>query len=192
MMNSEMWLPERGSNMLDGAPTSTAPTRRKTGSSSRSGSIEPQFYALLLEKSGLGEEDGLCPQMSREDWPAMQQKLEAIFKTRTRDEWDEIMLGTDICYAPVLNFRDAIAHEHNAARDTFVEVDGIHQAAPAPRFSRTAPQTPAAAVTRGRIPTRSWVPSDSRMRKSHLYATAGRLQADFPPGPQLAPSRSSS
>ncbi|MDD9997127.1 MAG: CaiB/BaiF CoA-transferase family protein [Rhodospirillaceae bacterium] len=149
MMNSEMWLPERGSNMLDGGAHFYGTYETKDGKHVSVGSIEPQFYALLLEKSGLGEQDGLAPQMSREEWPAMQRRLEAIFKTRTRDEWDEIMLGTDICYAPILNFRDAIAHPHNAARDTFVEVDGIHQAAPAPRFSRTAPETPAAAVTPG-------------------------------------------
>ena len=149
MMNSEMWLPERGSNMLDGGAHFYGTYETKDGKYVSVGSIEPQFYALLLEKSGLGEQDGLAPQMSREEWPAMQQRLEAIFRTRTRDEWDEIMLGTDICYAPILNFRDAIAHPHNAARDTFVEVDGIHQAAPAPRFSRTAPETPPAAVTPG-------------------------------------------
>ena len=149
MMNSEMWLPERGSNMLDGGAHFYGTYETKDGKHVSVGSIEPQFYALLLEKSGLGEQDGLAPQMSREEWPAMQQRLEAIFRTRTRDEWDEIMLGTDICYAPILNFRDAIAHPHNAARDTFVEVDGIHQAAPAPRFSRTAPETPPAAVAPG-------------------------------------------
>ena len=79
----------------------------------------------------------------------MQRRLAAIFKTRTRDEWDEIMLGTDTCYAPVLNFRDAIAHPHNTSRNTFVEVDGIQQAAPAPRFSRTPSRAPSAAAAPG-------------------------------------------
>ncbi len=149
MMNSELWLPERGSNMLDGGAHFYGTYETRDGKYVSIGSIEPQFYALLLEKSGLGEQDDLAPQMDRGDWPDMQQRLEAIFRTKTRDEWDEIMLGTDICYAPVLNFQDAIAHPHNRSRDTYVEVDGVHQAAPAPRFSRSSVETPSAAVAPG-------------------------------------------
>lgn len=149
MMNTEHWLPDRGSNLLDGGAHFYGTYETKDGKYVSIGAIEPQFYALLLEKSGLGEQDDLSPQMDRAEWPAMQQRLEAIFRTKTRDEWDEIMLGTDICYAPVLNFRDAIAHPHNSSRNTFVEVDGIHQAAPAPRFSRTPPQTPDGGVAPG-------------------------------------------
>ena len=149
LMNSESWLPERGSNLLDGGAHFYGAYATKDGKYISVGSIEPQFYALLLEKSGLSEQDDLAPQMDREEWPDMRKKLEAIFRTRTRDEWDEIMLGTDICYAPVLNFRDAIGHAHNRSRDTFVEIDGVHQAAPAPRFSRTPVETPAAIVKPG-------------------------------------------
>ena len=79
----------------------------------------------------------------------LQQKLTEIFASKTRDEWDAIMLGTDICYAPVLAFEEAIEHPHNSARSTFVEQDGIKQAAPAPRFSRTVPELPAVAVAPG-------------------------------------------
>ena len=75
--------------------------------------------------------------------------MERIFKTKTRDQWDAIMLGTDIRYAPVLNFHAAIDHPHNRSRATFVEVEGLHQAAAAPRFSRTSPQTPGAAAAPG-------------------------------------------
>ena len=149
MMNTEYWLPERGSNLLDGGAHFYGAYETKDGKYISVGSIEPQFYALLLEKSGLGEQQELAPQMDREEWPAMQRRLAAIFKTRTRDEWDEIMLGTDICYAPVLSFRDAIAHPHNTSRNTFVEVNGIHQAAPAPRFGRTPPRAPSAAAAPG-------------------------------------------
>ena len=149
MMNNEHWLPERGSNLLDGGAHFYGTYETKDGQYISIGSIEPQFYALLLEKSGLGEQDDLALQMDRDEWPEMQQRLEAIFKTKTRSEWDEIMLGTDICYAPVLNFRDAVAHPHNTSRDTFVAVDGIHQAAPAPRFSRTPPTPPASAAAAG-------------------------------------------
>ncbi len=149
MMNGEHWLPERGSNLLDGGAHFYGTYETKDGEYISIGSIEPQFYALLLEKSGLGEQQDIGPQMDRAQWPDMQRRLEAIFKSKTREEWDEIMLGTDICYAPVLNFRDAIAHPHNDARNTFVAVDGIHQAAPAPRFSRTSPKPPSAAVAAG-------------------------------------------
>lgn len=149
MMNTGHWLPERGKNLLDGGAFFYGTYKTKDGEHISIGSLEPQFYALLLEKSGLGGEEGLPPQMNREDWPAMRQRLERIFKTKTRDEWDAIMLGTDICYAPVLNFKDAVSHPHNRARGTFVEVDGLHQAAPAPRFSRTPAQTPPGAVAPG-------------------------------------------
>ena len=149
MMNLGHWLPERGKNMLDGGAHFYGTFETQDGKHVSIGSIEPQFYALLLEKSGLGEEDGLAGQMDRSNWPAMRERLERIFKTKTRDEWDAIMLGTDICYAPVLNFQDAIDHPHNRARDTFVEIEGLHQAAAAPRFSRTSPQTPGAAAPPG-------------------------------------------
>ncbi len=148
-MNTGHWLPERGKNMLDGGAHFYGTFETQDGKHVSIGSIEPQFYALLLEKSGLGEEDGLAGQMDRSNWPAMRERLERIFKTKTRDEWDAIMLGTDICYAPVLNFQDAIDHPHNRARDTFVEIEGLHQAAAAPRFSRTSPQTPGAAAPPG-------------------------------------------
>ena len=149
MMNLGHWLPERGRNMLDGGAHFYGTFETQDGKHVSIGSIEPQFYALLLEKSGLGEEDGLAGQMDRGNWPAMRERLERIFKTKTREEWDAIMLGTDICYAPVLDFHEAIDHPHNRARSTFVEIDGLHQAAAAPRFSRTPPQTPDAAATPG-------------------------------------------
>ena len=149
MMNTGHWLPERGRNLLDGGGHFYGTYETKDGKHVSIGSLEPQFYALLLEKSGLGQEEGLSPQMSRDGWPTMRRRLKRIFKTKTRDEWDAIMLGTDICYAPVLDFQDAVNHPHNRSRNTFVEVDGLHQAAPAPRFSRTPAATPPAAVPPG-------------------------------------------
>ncbi len=97
----------------------------------------------------MGNDPDLPGQMSRADWPAVRQKLEDIFATKTRDEWDEIMLGTDICYAPVLDFDEACTHPHNVERATFVEAGGVRQAAPAPRFSRTEPELPGAAAVPG-------------------------------------------
>jgi len=100
------------------------------------GAIEPQFYAALLEGLGLDPAD-LPPQMDREQWPAMKERFAAIFRTRTRDEWTKIFEGTDACAAPVLSPWEAHEHPHNQARGTFVEVVGVRQPGPAPRFSRT-------------------------------------------------------
>jgi alpha-methylacyl-CoA racemase len=82
------------------------------------------------------------PQMDREHWPAAQARLAALFKTRTRDEWCEVLEGTDACFAPVLTTDEAADHPHNRARRTYIEIDGIVQPAPAPRFSRTVPDLP--------------------------------------------------
>ena len=143
IMNRGGWSDHRGTNLLDGGSHFYNTYETKDGKWVSVGSIEPQFYALLLEKSGLGTSGELPDQMAREDWPNLKASLSVIFKSKTRDEWDEIMLGTDICYAPVLTFDEARAHPHNAERKTFLEQDGIHQAGPAPRFSRTEVELPA-------------------------------------------------
>ncbi len=148
MMNSGAWQ-GRGQNMLDTGAHFYNTYETKDGKYVSVGSIEPQFYALLLEKSGLGEDQGLPKQMNRDTWPELQTRLTDIFKSKTRDEWDAIMLGTDICYAPVLSFAEAQKHPHNVDRQTFVEVDGVAQAAPAPRFDRTPPEVPKSAVAPG-------------------------------------------
>jgi alpha-methylacyl-CoA racemase len=112
------------------------------------GSIEPQFYAELLEKTGLADED-LPRQNDRDQWDAMKQRLEAIFKTKTRDEWCEIMEGSDVCFAPVLSMTEAPTHPHNVHRRTYVEVGGALQPAPAPRFSRTVAEVAGPAAHAG-------------------------------------------
>ena len=146
IMNTGRWSHERGTNLLDGGAHFYGTYETRDGKWISIGSIEPQFYALLLEKTGLNAD---LRQMDRANWPQLQADLVEIFKQKTRDEWDEIMLGTDICYAPVLTFEEAVAHEHNAGRQTFVESSGVTQAAPAPRFSRTEPELPAVAVAPG-------------------------------------------
>ena len=103
------------------------------------GSIEPQFYRLLIEKAELDAAQ-FGPQMVKEKWPELKAELTEVFKSKTREEWCEIMEGTDICFAPVLSLSEAPEHPHMKARQTFVELDGITQPAPAPRFSRTAPE----------------------------------------------------
>ena len=149
LMGTGNWKPKRGANLLDGGAHFYNTYETRDGQYISVGAIEPQFYALLLEKSGLGEDPDLPRQMDRNQWPQLHKRLSAVFKTKSRDEWDRIMLGTDICYAPVLNFHEAIEHPHNKERQTFTAQNGVHQAAPAPRFSRTAPELPAGAVAAG-------------------------------------------
>jgi alpha-methylacyl-CoA racemase len=129
---------ERGTNLLDGGAHFYDTYETSDGKHICIGSIEPQFYALLLEKAGLDREQ-FKPQMDAGQWPALKAQLTEVFKTRTRDEWCAAMEGTDVCFAPVLSILEAPDHPHNRARNTFIEVDGVVQPAPAPRFSRTVP-----------------------------------------------------
>jgi alpha-methylacyl-CoA racemase len=127
---------ERGTNMLDGGAHFYDTYETSDGKHVCIGSIEPQFYALLLEKTGV-DKARFAPQMDPAQWPALKEELARVFRTRTQAEWCVIMEGTDVCFAPVLSIFDAPRHPHNVARGTFVEVDGVMQPAPAPRFSRT-------------------------------------------------------
>jgi alpha-methylacyl-CoA racemase len=103
-------------------------------------SIEPQFYALLLEKTGLQNDERFAKQMDQSQWPALKETLRKVFATKTQAEWCQIMEGTDVCFAPVLTMSEAAAHPHNVERKTFIDIDGVTQPAPAPRFSRTTTQ----------------------------------------------------
>jgi alpha-methylacyl-CoA racemase len=113
------------------------------------GSIEPQFYALLLEKTGLVDDPAFAQQMDASQWPALKIKLAEVILTKSRTQWCEIMEGTDVCFAPVLTMSEAAKHPHNVARKTFIEVDGVAQPAPAPRFSRTSAALPTAPAHAG-------------------------------------------
>jgi alpha-methylacyl-CoA racemase len=113
------------------------------------GSIEPQFYALLLEKTGLTGDPEFTNQMDKTQWPTLKRKLAEVFKTKTQSQWNEIMEGTDVCYAPVLRMGEAAQHPHNVARNTFIEVAGVTQPAPAPRYSRTTTNLPTAPAHAG-------------------------------------------
>jgi alpha-methylacyl-CoA racemase len=130
---------QRGTNLLDGGAHFYDTYETSDGKYICLGSIEPQFYALLLEKSGV-DRTKFAPQMDPTQWPALKEELTRVFKTRTRDEWCSIMEGTDVCFAPVLSIFEAPNHPHNKARNSFVEIDGVMQPAPAPRFSRTSPK----------------------------------------------------
>ena len=130
---------QRESNMLDGGAHFYDTYECADGEYISLGSIEPQFYALLKDLAGLSEED-FAQQNDQSGWPAMKEKLSAVVKQKTQAQWCEIMEGTDVCFAPVLNFMEAPKHPANVARDSYIEVDGITQPAPAPRFSRTPSQ----------------------------------------------------
>lgn len=130
------WKDERGVNMLDTGAHFYDVYETKDGKYVSIGSIEPQFYHLLLKHTGLAGET-LPSQFDRDQWPALKEKVAAIFRGKTRDEWCAIMENTDVCFAPVLSLDEAPKHPHNQARGTFTEVKGVLQPAPAPRFSRT-------------------------------------------------------
>ena len=136
MRASGIWSDKREDNLLDGGAHFYDTYECSDGKFVSIGSIEPQFYALLLEKAELTD-PGFQAQMDRSKWPELKQKLADVIATKTREEWCEIMEGTDICFAPVLSLAEAPAHPHNQARGTFVEYEGVVQPAPAPRFSKT-------------------------------------------------------
>ena len=139
---------ERGSNMLDGGAHFYNTYETSDGKYVCVGSIEPQFYQLLVEKSGV-DANRFGTQMANDQWPDFREELAQMFRSRTRDEWCEIMEGSDVCFAPVLSVFEAPDHPHNQHRKTFVEVDGVTQPAPSPRFSRTEPAISHAARSPG-------------------------------------------
>ncbi|MFP6797354.1 MAG: CaiB/BaiF CoA-transferase family protein [Pseudomonadales bacterium] len=139
---------ERGTNLLDGGSHFYNTYETKDGQHVCVGSIEPQFYQLLIEKAGV-DVNRFGPQMDRDQWSGFRDELEDVFKTKTRDEWCEIMEGTDVCFAPVLSVFEAPSHPHNIHRGTFIEVDGVVQPSPSPRFSRTMAEVSHAARVPG-------------------------------------------
>lgn len=136
-LGNAMWRDERGVNLLDSGAHFYDTYETSDGKWISIGSIEPQFYALLLDKAGLKDDPDFAQQMNAPKWPELKDRIAALFLTKTRDEWCELMAQTDICFAPVLSLTEAPQHPHNAARGTFVEEGGMVQPAPAPRFSAT-------------------------------------------------------
>ncbi len=140
------WTQQRGSNLLDGGAHFYDTYRCRDGKYISIGPIEPQFYALFLAKTGLTDPD-FSQQWDRARWPELKARLAAHLETRSRDEWCQLLEGSDACVAPVLDMDEAPEHPHNRARGTFIEVGGIIQPAPAPRFSRSTPATPRPPIT---------------------------------------------
>ena len=130
------WDDQREHNMLDGGAPFYGCYTCADGKFVSIGSIEPQFYQLLLELCGIDDAD-FKQQWQKQDWPVLRQKLETLFMTRTRDAWSQLLEGTDVCFAPVLDFSEAFTHPHNRARGLFMETAGVLHPAPAPRLSRT-------------------------------------------------------
>jgi alpha-methylacyl-CoA racemase len=130
------WSDERGTNVLDSGAHFYEVYETADGKYVTIASVEPQFYAALMEKLG-DEIEGMDNQWDMGNWPAFKEQLELIFKQRTRDEWDNFFEGADICYAPVLSMAEVRHHPHHRARGTYLDDGEIWQPAPAPRFSRT-------------------------------------------------------
>ncbi|TYO98417.1 alpha-methylacyl-CoA racemase [Geothermobacter ehrlichii] len=134
-----IWSNQRGANRFDGGAHFYDCYECADGRYVSIAALEPQFYDLFLKTCGI-DDPAFQAQLDVEMWPELKQKLTQLFKTKTREEWCSLMEGTDICFAPVLDMDEAPAHPHNKARNTFIEIDGVVQPAPAPRFSRTHPE----------------------------------------------------
>lgn len=133
-----LWTNNRADNILDSAAPWYDTYECADGKHVTIAALEPQFYKILIELLGLGEEPDFTDQMDRSKWPSAKLKMAQLFKSKTRGEWCELLEGTNACFAPVLNFEEARSHPHNAARKTFINPGGVLQPAPAPRFSSTA------------------------------------------------------
>lgn len=169
LLASGHWREERESNLLDGGTPWYDSYRTKDGRYMSVGAVESRFYAQLIDKLGLADA-GLPQQHDRNGWPILRERFAAAFLTRTRDEWCAIFEGSDACVAPVLTFSEAPAHPQHRARGSFVEVAGVVQPAPAPRFSATPSAVAGPAPERGEqghVALRDWgfdATSIARMR----------------------------
>ena len=145
---SGFWSNSRGSTLLDGGAHFYGVYETADGKYVSIGSIEPQFYALLLEKLGI-DPQSLPHQMDPRHWEALRDRFDVIFRTRSREQWCDLMEGTDICFAPVLGLDEVAHHPHMVSRGNFLHDGDVWQPAPAPRFSRTHPAAPTEPVASG-------------------------------------------
>lgn len=142
------WSGQREGNLLDGGAPFYDTYACQDGKFISIGAIEPQFFATLLTLTGQNDPI-FTKRWNKAHWPELKDRLAALFATKPRADWCRLLEGTDVCFAPVLDLEEAPRHPHNAARRTFVEIDGVTQPAPAPRFSRTAPAMPSAPSSPG-------------------------------------------
>lgn len=136
------WRDERGVNLLDTGAHFYDTYQTADGKFVALGAIEPPFYARFRKLAGIADDPVFDPQFDRAAWPGLRERLTALFLTRTRDDWCALMAGEDACLAPVLSMAEAPGHPHNFARESFVELAGVIQPAPAPRFSHTPARRP--------------------------------------------------
>jgi alpha-methylacyl-CoA racemase len=136
------WTDRRGVNLLDSGAPFYDSYETADGKFISVGSIEPQFYRELVERIGLAHDPEFREQLNAAAWPRQKERLIHQFRTKTRDEWCRILEGSDCCFAPVLSLEEAADHQHNVARSAFVDVFGVRQPAPAPRYSYTPTSRP--------------------------------------------------
>jgi alpha-methylacyl-CoA racemase len=147
LLEQGAWVDDRESNLLDGGQPWYRVYRTRDGRWLAVGAIEPQFWSELLVKLGIPEQE-----TSRRDpstWPALGERIAGVIASRTRDEWERVFAGSDACVAPVRSMSEAPHDPHLVARETFVQVGGSRQPAPAPRFGRTPAAVPTVAVAAG-------------------------------------------
>jgi crotonobetainyl-CoA:carnitine CoA-transferase CaiB-like acyl-CoA transferase len=166
LFQSGNWTLNRQDNFLDGAAYWYDTYECADGKYVSIGSIEPEFHALLLEKLGLEGDPEFAQQYKKDRWPELKARFVDIFKTKTRDEWCALMEGSDVCFAPVLDFAEAPLHPHNLARGVFTKVDGVTQPAPAPRFSETPSEIGSA-------------PPESGQHTAEILAAAGYSEEEL-------------
>jgi alpha-methylacyl-CoA racemase len=137
MFAAGRWADRREANVIDGGAHFYGTYETADGRWIAIGPLEPQFYAVLLDRLGLSGDPDFAEAADPSAWPKLRERLAGIFRTRARDEWCALLEDTDACVAPVLSLAEAPRHPHNVARGTFIESGGLLQPAPAPRFSRT-------------------------------------------------------
>ncbi len=142
------WSDQRGANLLDGGAHFYDSYVCSDGKFISIGAIEPQFYALLLSKCEI-KDPQFDEQMNVEKWPELKTKIATIFRTRTQQAWCQLLEGSEVCFAPVLDMAQAAQHPHNQARGSFIDLDGVTQPAPVPRFSRSTAQVSMPPATTG-------------------------------------------
>ena len=147
LLGQGLWRDQRGLNLIDTGAHFYNVYETSDGKWISIGALEPQFYALLREKLALKDKPQFDGQMDSKKWGALKKELAAIFKTKSRDDWTTLLEGSDVCFGPVLSFSEAAKHPHNIARGTFIDVDGVAQPAPAPRFSASAERAPSPPAT---------------------------------------------
>lgn len=143
-----LWSESRGRNFLDGGAHFYDTYETADGKYISFGAIEPHFMMVFMEKTGFPAEH-LQDHMNPKKWPALKEELKTLFKQKTQAEWCDILEGTDACFAPVVPFWEAHEHPHNIARENFIDVDGMRQPAPAPKFSRSTSEVPQGAHEKG-------------------------------------------